>query len=187
MLLVGEYTRTLSDGRVLTPSLELGGRYDGGDGITGSGVELGSGLRYSNPTSNLTVEGKVRALLAHDYDEWGADFVMRLSPKSGRGLSLKLHPEWGKTQSVAERLWNDGSNEITTTGVPALQSSLDTEIGYGVSASMLGTSGLLTPYIGMTSKDGGTSHLRLGARFLGGTGLSLNLEGVRGNAADGGE
>ena len=57
----------------LTPSLELGVRHDGGDAETGSGVEAGAGLRYTD--GPVTVEGSVRTLLAHQeagYEEWGA-------------------------------------------------------------------------------------------------------------------
>ena len=134
-----------------------------------------------------TVAGNVRALLAHGYDESGMDFLLQLSPSAGRGLSLSLHPVWGKTQSVADKLWNDGASEIAgeAGSDTSLQSSLDAEVGYGVATSILGAPGVLTPYTGMTATDGDTSHLRLGSRFAGGNGLSLNLEGARENTADG--
>ena len=86
--------------------------------------------------------------------------------------------------SAAERLWDEGASEITG-GDAALQGSVDTEVGYGMAATRLGVSGLLTPYAGMTATDDGASRLRLGGRFAGGNGLSLNLEGVQENTADG--
>ena len=184
VLISGEQLCGLASGGGLTPSLEMGVRYDGGDGVTGTGVELGGGLRYANSGGNVTVSGNVRTLLAHDYNESGVDFLLQLLPSAGRGLSLSLHPVWGKTQSAAEQLWNDGASEITG-GDTALRSSVDTEVGYGMAVTVLGASGLLTPYIGVTAQDGGSSRLRLGGRFVGGNGLSLNLEGVRGNTADG--
>ena len=184
VLVSGEQQRGLASGGRLMPSVEVGVRFDGGDGVTGAGVELGGGLRYANPGGNLSVAGNVRTLLAGGYDEFGVDFTVQLVPGSGRGLSLTLHPVWGKTGSAAERLWNDGASEITG-GDTALVGSVDTEVGYGVAATMLGSPGVLTPYTGMTAQDGGSSRLRLGGRFVGGNGLSLNLEGVRGNTADG--
>ena len=60
-------------GGTLTPSVELGLRHDGGDAETGTGVEVGAGLRYAE--SGVTVEGSVRGLVAHEasgYEEWGA-------------------------------------------------------------------------------------------------------------------
>ena len=39
----------LASGGSLTPSFEVGLRHDGGDGATGTGLELGGGLRYVEP------------------------------------------------------------------------------------------------------------------------------------------
>ena len=184
VLVSGEQQRGLASGGRLMPSLEAGVRYDGGDGVTGVGVELGGGLRYANPDGNLTVAGNVRTLLVGEYDELGVDFTVQLAPGSGRGLSFSLRPVWGRTQSAAERLWNDGASEITG-GDTALHGSVDTEVGYGLAATMLGSPGILTPYTGMTSQDGGSSRLRLGGRFTDGNGLSMNLEGAQKNTTDG--
>ena len=183
LLLSGEQQGELVSGGTLTPSLEVGARFDGGDGTTGTGFEIGGGLRYANPSGNVAAVVNIRTLLAGEYDEWGADFVVRLSPQSGQGLSLTLHPVWGKTQSVADKLWDDGASEITS-GDTALRGSVDTEVGYGLAATMFGSPGLLTPYTGMTAQDGGSSRLRLGGRFVGGNGLSLNLEGAQKNTTD---
>ena len=183
VLVSGEQQRGLASGSKLMPSLEVGVRYDGGDGVTGAGVELGGGLRYANPGGDLSVAGNVRTLLVGEYDELGVDFTVQLAPGSGRGLSFSLRPVWGRTQSAAERLWDEGASEITG-GDTALQGSVDTEVGYGVAATMLGSPGILTPYTGMTAQDGGSSRLRLGGRFVGGNGLSLNLEGAQKNTTD---
>ena len=183
VLVSGEQQRGLASGGRLMPSVEASVRYDGGDGVTGVGVELGGGLRYANPGGDLSVAGNVRTLLVGEYDELGVDFTVQLAPGSGRGLSLTLRPVWGKTQSAAERLWNDGASEITG-GDTALRGSVDTEVGYGLSATMLGSPGILTPYTGMTTQDGGSSRLRLGGRFTDGNGLSLNLEGTQKNTTD---
>ena len=61
---------------------------------------------------------------------------------------------------------------------------MDTEVGYGMAATMLGSPGLLTPYTGITAQDGGSSRLRLGGRFAGSNGLRLDLEGAQKNTAD---
>ena len=184
VLLSGANRRELAGGGKLTPSLEVGVRVDGGDGVTGAGVELGGGLRYADPSGNLAVAVNVRTLLGHDYNESGAGLLLQVLPPSGRGLSLSLHPVWGQTQSATEQLWDADINEIGS-GDAALQSSLSTEVGYGVAASMLGTSGVLTPYTGLTTEDGETNRVRLGTRFSDRDGLSVDLEGARNNAVDG--
>ena len=81
-------------GAVLAPALELGLRHDGGDAETGTGVEVGGRIRYTDAGSGLTVEANARTLVAHEdsgYQEWGAGGSVRLDPgASGRGLSLSL-------------------------------------------------------------------------------------------------
>ena len=70
-------------GGTLTPSLEVGARWDGGDGETGAGVELGGGLEWVS--GGLSVEARGRALVAHEggVEEWGVSGAARLSPGSG--------------------------------------------------------------------------------------------------------
>ena len=51
-------------GASLTPSVQVGMRYDGGDAETGVGVELGGGVRFA--ASGLTMEVRGRGLLAHE-------------------------------------------------------------------------------------------------------------------------
>ena len=60
-------------GGAFTPSLEVGLRHDGGDAETGFGLEAGAGFAYTSGA--LTVEGRIRTLVAHEesgYREWGA-------------------------------------------------------------------------------------------------------------------
>ena len=187
LILEGSRGFTWAEGRSLTPSVELGLRHDWGDAETGFGVEVGGRVQYADPALGLTVEGAVRALLAHedrDYEEWGASGTVRVAPGvGGRGLSLTLSPTWGAAQSGVDGLWS----RQTTTGL-APQSTrqaptgrLNAEIGYGVAAPF-GT-GLLTPYAGTVLADGEARTYRLGTRLrlTGGwaTGLELNLEGTR--------
>ena len=68
---------------MLTPALELGLRHDGGDAETGTGVELGGRVSYTDAGSGLTVEANARKLIAHEdsgYEEWGAGGSVRLDP-----------------------------------------------------------------------------------------------------------
>ena len=108
LTLEGVHDQSLASGATLSPSLELGIRNDGGDGETGTGVETGGGLRYSDEASGVTLEARVRTLLSHsgDYEEWGLSGLARFGPGAGgQGLSFSLQPAWGRTASGVQRLW----------------------------------------------------------------------------------
>ncbi len=106
LALEGSHEQTPASGSSLTPSLELGLRHDGGDGITGGGIEIGGGLRYRDPATGLTIEGNGRVLTGQsDYREWGLGGSLRLDPGAeGRGLSFSLFLTWGETASGVDRL-----------------------------------------------------------------------------------
>ena len=65
LALEGRTARALSDVSNVTPSLEIGGRWDGGKAETGFGAELGGGLAYARRTLGLGIEARARYLLAH--------------------------------------------------------------------------------------------------------------------------
>ena len=138
LVLEGSRSVAVGEGGALTPSLEVGLRHDGGDAETGTGVEIGGGLSYTDPASGLTVDVKVRGLVAHedaDYAEWGASGSVRIDPDaSGRGLSLTLAPAWGATTGGAERLWSahDAQALVANDAFDA-ETRFDAELGYGFS------------------------------------------------------
>ncbi len=183
LALEGSHEQALASGGSLTPSLELGLRHDGGDGLTGNGIEIGGSLRYRDPAAGLTVEGNGRVLTGQsDYREWGLGGAIRLDPGAdGRGLSFSLFPAWGDTASGVERLWDQDFAELTTNdraandNVPPMR--LGSELGYGFGA--FGGRGLLTPYGGFSLAGEGSQHYRIGGRFEIGSSLNLSLEGER--------
>ncbi|MCY4614576.1 MAG: hypothetical protein OXB94_13285, partial [Nitrospira sp.] len=182
VMLEGSRAVTWTDGRSLTPTLELGVRHDWGDAETGFGLELGGRVQYADPALGLTIEGTVRGLLAHEdehYQEWGASGTVRLAPGSnGQGLSLTLAPTWGVTASGVDGLWarqtTQGLAPQGTQATPAGQLAAD--VGYGFAAF---DTGLLTPYAGTVLAAGADRTYRLGARWASVTGLALTLEGRR--------
>ena len=182
LALEGSHERPLASGGSLTPSLEVGLRHDGGDGATGTGLELGGGLRYVDPALGLTLEGRGRVLAAYDdaYKEWGASGLIRLDPgAAGQGLSLSLAPSYGQTASGVQRLWDQGLPQGPTQGpspTQALTGRLEAEVGYGLAA--FAGQGLVTPY-GQLSLGGGTQQYRVGSRLELGPALRLSLEGTR--------
>ena len=93
-------TRHLSGGSHLSPSISLGLRYDGGDGVDGNtstGAEFHGGVRYANPKTGWNAETSVHTLLGRsDYEEWGILGTLRLSPSAGgHGLSFEMSPGYG--------------------------------------------------------------------------------------------
>ena len=178
--LLVEGARTFdTGGATLTPSLEMGVRHDGGDAETGTDLEAGAGLAYTSGA--LTVEGRVRMLVAHEasgYEEWGASGSVRLDPgASGRGLSLSVSPSWGNAQSGTSQLWsiNDAG---ALPGEREFEAGrhLDAEVGYGVAGP--NQTGLVTPFVGMRLGDAGGRGWRTGARWKLSNAASLGLEGT---------
>ena len=190
VILEGSRPVTWPEGQSVTPTVQLGLRHDWGDAETGFGLEVGGRVQYADPGLGLTVEGAVRALLAHedaDYEEWGAWGTVRVDPGPlGQGLSLTLSPTWGAAQSGVEGLWS----RQTTAGLAPQENRrqpagrLTAEVGYGFT---LFDTGLLTPYAGTVLADGAARTYRVGTRLnvagRNATGLTLSLEGQRQESA----
>ncbi len=169
----GRYVIAFANGGSLTPSLEAGLRWDGGDGATGAGVELGGGAAWSAPSSPLTLEARGRALLAHggDAEEWGVGGALRVAPGSGGlGLSLALSPSWGAADSGLARLWSADATSRTDASRRA-GGRLDAEAGYGLRA--LG--GVATPLAGFALSGDRSREWRVGGRLALAEALDLAL------------
>ena len=183
MALEGSHEQALASGSSLTTSLELGLRHDGGDGITGGGIEIGGGLRYRDPAAGLTIEGNGRVLTGQgDYREWGLGGSLRLDPGAdGRGMSLSVAPVYGDVSSGVARLWDQDVAELAANDRAAddsrPQGRLEAELGYGLPA--LGGHGLLTPYGGFSLVGDEGQLYRLGGRLEIGSAVTLGLEGER--------
>ena len=184
LIVEGERAYAVGEGATFTPSAEVGLRHDGGDAETGTGVEVGAGLRYS--AGPLSIEGRVRTLVAHEdsgYEEWGASGAIRVSPgASGRGLTLSIAPAWGRTGSATEQLWSarDASALAADEEFEAA-SRLEMEAGYGL--GLAGNRGVLTPYAGATLGDGGSRTMRSGVRWTLGSELAVTAEATRNESA----
>ena len=171
------------DGATFAPTAQVGLRHDGGDAETGTGVELGAGMRYASGA--LTVDGQVRALVAHEasgYEEWGASGAIRLNPnRSGRGLSLTVAPSWGNAASGMEQLWSArdatplaGEEDVEAAG------RLEATVGYGM--PVLGGRFTGTPEFGVGLSDGGRDWRlgwRLGVAGSGRVDFGLGVEATR--------
>ena len=181
--LEGAMRRVLSPVSRLTPSLEVGGRWDGGDAETGLGVEVGGGLSFEHDTLGLSVEARGRALLAHreSLREWGMSLSGRMDPGvTGRGPWVTLAPGWGAEGSLVSRMWDSkgvfrAPGAAAEAGAPAfLPGRLNMEMGWGVPA--LDGAGRLTPWAGLSMAGSQAQAYALGARMEVGHSMSLNLE-----------
>ena len=187
LILQGERRFEGGNGATFTPSAEVGLRHDGGDAETGTGVEVGAGLRYT--AGAVTVEAQARTLLVHEasgYEEWGASGAIRVTPDaSGRGFTLSIAPVWGRTGSAAERLWSahDARALGEDSGFEA-GSRLALDAGYGF--GLAHRRSVLTPYAGLTLGDAGNRTVRTGTRWQLGPDAVVALEGFR-QASDAGE
>ena len=165
LLLEGSRIVKLSTG-LMSPSLEVGMRHDGGDAETGLGLEVGGGLGYTNPERGVALKAEARRLLVHQdngYEEWGVGGSVNLDPGAlGRGPSLRMQSSWGTSGSGMDRLWSQRSAADLARSTRADRGGLfDAELGYGLDA--LG--GLLTPYARVASSGQDTRTYGMGGRL----------------------
>ena len=174
-------SRRLDGGRIFEPSLEIGARFDGGDGETGGNAEIGGELRYRDPASRITLDGQVRTLL--DYEEWGISGTVRVAAGAdGQGLSFSMSPGYGNSGSGVQELWRKGltdDDRTDTTDDYAMR--LDGRVGYGFGFALNDRHGILTPYSEMTR--GTTDSYRMGLNWKTGTRFDLTLLGERSEPA----
>ena len=186
LILQGERQFAIEGGGTFVPSGEVGLRIDGGDAETGTGLEVGAGLRYAR--GPITIEGQVRALVAHEesgYQEWGASGAIRVAPSaSGRGLIVSIAPVWGAAGSRSEHLWSArNAGELEAAQEFEATARLETDLGYGIGVP--GTRGIVTPYAGLSLSEGSSRRYRTGARWNVAPGAVLGLEATRQGGANG--
>ena len=136
--LEGEYLTFFRSAEV-APFWQLSGRYDGGDGLSGAGLEAQAGLRYRSARLNLVAQGHWLGLHSEaGYQEYGASLEARISPLAGgHGLTLALSPRWGIAGALSGA--GGGAGGIGAGGGMGGMSSAGS-IGMG-GASSVGTGG----------------------------------------------
>ena len=176
LALEGSRTWQLQSGGAWTTALEVGLRHDGGDGSTGSGVEVGGGVNYHDARLGLTLALSGRTLVAHgaDYDEWGVGGVIRFDPgRQGVGLSASVQPVLGQAQSGVAQLWEQAVSDPSS-GLANDAARVEAELGYGLVA--LGGRGLVRPYTQVSMAGEGSRHYRMGSRLELGDTLRVGVE-----------
>ncbi len=128
------------NGGSVVPFGELAVRNDGGDGVTGSGLEVAGGIRFSQDQFSFEARGRLTA--AHggeEFSEQGISVVAAFQPaQDGTGFSLSVAPSWGSTSSRQDLVWSDTTMIGVSTALPetnvlrsANGKSIDTTLGYG--------------------------------------------------------
>ena len=177
-----ELTATLG---AATPFVEFGGRYDGGAGATGAGLELAGGLRIKDAADRIGVEARGRVLALHTaagYRESGFSLTASFTPQGrDRGLMMEVRPAWGAPAQGAQTLWQDnelGAGFAGLSGGPGPGGSLGARVSYGL--------GRFSPFTEATWSDALSRMLRAGIR-MGRPGDAVDFEftGGRSDRPDG--
>ena len=183
-------------GASLTPSFEVGLRLDGGDAETGFGADLGGGIAFADPANGVSLDMKVRGLVAHEasgFREWGASVsgAWDPRPRTGRGLSLSLRQSWGAAPAGGmdallsrETLAGLAANDDGAGRFEA-SSRLEGELGYGLPAFGGGFTG--TPNLGFGLSEHARDW-RIGWRLTparaGAGGVEVSLDATRSEPAN---
>ena len=181
--LEGSRSTALGGGTTVTPYAQVAGRYDGGDGQTGQGLEVSGGLRLTGGRVGLDARGRFLAVhTAEGYSENGVSLVAYLRAKAdGRGLSMSVAPRMGAGTGDSGMMWRDRPLADSALRGGSRARSLRAELGYGLASSSTGL--LFTPFGDLYMGRDERRQLRLGAR-IGATGQgsrigSLELSGAR--------
>ena len=152
-------------GAVLTPSLAVGLRHDGGDAETGFGLDLGGGILLSHPQRGLQAELRGRGLLTHAAEGFrdqgfSGSLSWQQQPDSDLGAALSLTQTMGGSSSGgADALLsrvnleglaaNDGDDDLKN-------QRLDLQLSYGFLA--FGDRFTLAPELGLGLYDSGRDY-----------------------------
>ncbi|MCY4545976.1 MAG: cache domain-containing protein [Gemmatimonadetes bacterium] len=190
--LEGSRTSTLAGGTTITPYAQVAGRYDGGTGQTGQGLEVSGGLRLSGGRVGVNAQGRFLAVHTADgYSENGFSVAAYLNPGAGgTGLSMSVAPRIGAGTRDSGMMWRDRPLAGTSVNGRDNTRAFKAEVGYGLAYPSIGM--LMTPFGEMYLLGDDRRQMRLGARLaqsgsLTG-GASLELSGMRldrhGSASD---
>ena len=102
---IGSWSYHLGEG-LLTPFVEASGRFDGGDGPGGGGLEVAGGVRYRGPMLGLELKGRTVALHgAQGYSEHGLSGLIVVGRQGEAGWNLALAPRWGGAADAMDLAW----------------------------------------------------------------------------------
>ena len=179
---------SLGSGGVLTPSVEIGLRHDGGDAETGFGMDIGGGLAWSDTARGIAAELRGRGLLTHEADgfrERGLSGSLSWDPQpaSDRGPRASLTQTLGRQASGG---MNALLSRDTLAGLAANDNGDDQrrlEARFGCGFAALGDRFTSLPEIALGLSHTGSDY-SLGWRLVrgggfGGRSFALSVEAQR--------
>ncbi len=140
----------MQEGQELAWKAEIGGRFDGGDGIEGAGIEAGFRVGLLDSNTGLDVALTGRALLLHENDasDWGIGVQATWDPGEKRkGMVASVASTLGQDRGGSTSLWDSG-NSLQPLGTLYQDSMVrvDGEVGYAGIMTPLGLPGTVMPY-----------------------------------------
>ncbi len=87
----------------IRPYVEANVRQDGGSAETGTGLELGGGVRFAHPAVRIRGEMHTQGLIMHTADgfsEWGISGALQIGNRS-EGWSVRVRPSWGRASGMS--------------------------------------------------------------------------------------
>ena len=142
---------------MIRPYAEVNVRQDGGSAETGTGLELGGGVRLSYPAWRLKGEMRTQGLVIHSADgftEWGLSGSVQVGD-GPEGLVVSVRPSWGPQQGDVLRRQH---LDVTPAGGNRHRTAM--EMAYGVPLKA-----------GMMRSVAGVTHLPTGRMYRLGTEL----------------
>ena len=166
----------------MVPYLNLSFRSDGGDGETGSGVELSGGVRMSSP--GFSVDAHFRTLLTSgvdDYSETGFSATATINPgRRATGFKMSISPRWGADARGSDLLWNDNVNMNTLDRylMPDVLKSENTllvssKMSYGL--NILSDRMNLRPYMTINARNQQSTNILFGTELVRGSAQGRQL------------
>ena len=157
---------------MIRPYVEVNVRQDGGSAETGTGLELGGGIRLSYPAWRLKGEMRTQGLVIHSADgftEWGLSGLVQVG-EGPKGLVVSVRPSWGPHQGgVLQR------QQTILEAVPAGANlhQIKMEMAYGVPLK----AGVMRSVAGMTQLFTGRMY-RLGTELRPRDYMSVSVFGM---------
>ena len=159
-------TSDMGNGMLVTPFAQVAGRYDGGDGQTGNGLEVAGGLRIAGGRVGLEARGRLLAMhTGEEVKEHGVSVVAYVRPMGagGQGLSMSIAPRMGADTDMSGTVFSQ--DRVTDVrGSSRTGSGVKAEVGYGLMLPAI-SSFLVTPFGTMDMASNDQRRMRLGARF----------------------
>ncbi len=124
-----EMTAEITNG--IRPYVEANVRQDGGSAETGTGLELGGGVRFSNSVWRMRGEVRTQGLVMHTADgftEWGISGSLQMG-RSFEGLMMRLRPSWGRGQGMS--MYRQ-QTILDAVPIRANMYRTELELGYGI-------------------------------------------------------